>query len=208
MLLVIETFKRVLVLGAHPDDEMGCSGTIARLARAGASVHVVVFSRCSDLNGPELVEEWSNGLDALGVGREQAKIHDLPNRQLPDWRQEILVVLDSLLLIGYDLILCPATFDSHQDHATVAEEARRAFKHSTVLGYELPVNAMMDTRLSAYTALSEVDMQAKQLHAAQFQSQKAKPYMNRDYINGLARVRGVQSGTTFAEAFEVIRWVI
>ncbi|MEO0108205.1 MAG: hypothetical protein ABIK62_03415 [candidate division WOR-3 bacterium] len=39
-----------------------------------------------------------------------------------------------------------------------------------------------------------------------YHSQNFRPYTRVDFIRGLARVRGVQAGAEFAEAFEVIRW--
>jgi hypothetical protein len=35
-----------------------------------------------------------------------------------------------------------------------------------------------------------------------------KSYFNKEYVYGLARIRGVQSNSTYAEAFEVIRWIL
>ena len=37
-----------------------------------------------------------------------------------------------------DLVLLPASSDTHQDHNTVYTEGFRAFKHASILGYELP----------------------------------------------------------------------
>ena len=193
-------FRKVLVLAAHPDDEMGCAGTVARLVRQGATVDLLTFSACSDLNGPGLIAEWEQAADLL---RMQPYMLALPNRSLAEHRQTILDTLDGRK--GYDLILTPATFDEHQDHSAVTQEAIRAYKHSTILGYELPLNTVRESRVSAYVS---VEISPKLAHAALYRSQAHKPYMNPSYIEGLARMRGVQSGHQFAEAFEVIRWVM
>lgn len=203
----LSSFRRVLCLGAHPDDEMGCAGLLYRLAQCEAQIRVVTFSRCGDLNGEDLVTEWTSALGVLGIKR--ALILDLPNRRLPEHRQSILDALDGERRVGFpDLVLCPTTYDAHQDHAAVAAEAKRAFKDTTVLGYELPLNAVGSAKLDAYIGLSAREIGIKQEHAAAFASQSSKPYMDPDYIESLARVRGVQSGQHFAEAYEVIRWVL
>lgn len=196
-------FRSVLVLAAHPDDEMGCAGTVAKLADTGAEIDLLTFSACSDLNGPELMREWESATDLLGV---RGQMLGLPNRSLHEHRRTILDVLDGRK--GYDLILTPATFDEHQDHSTVTQEAIRAYKHSTILGYELPLNTVRESRLSAYVALDQSHMDTKYAHAYLYRSQSAKPYMDERYIQGVARMRGVQAGVQFAEAFEVIRWVM
>lgn len=198
-------FGSVLVLGAHPDDEMGCAGLIYDLGEQGSQFEFLTFSQCQDLNGPELLDEWKSALVVLG-GADRRTLYDFPNRQLPKHRAEVLSILDDLRG-KFDLVLCPTSFDAHQDHATVATEARRAFKDTTVLGYELPLNSFNGT-LTAYMPLSSDAMDAKQLHIATYRSQQSKTYMNPSYVEGLARVRGVQCGARWAEAFEVIRWVL
>lgn len=203
---MIEGFERVLVLGAHPDDEMGCAGFLYQLARGGSRITAVAFSQCRDLNGPELVDEWRGGLAVLGV--TDTELLDLPNRRLPEYRADVLNVLDRLRPEKPDLVLCPMTSDAHQDHATVAAEAKRAFKDTTVLGYELPLNSVNGNGLSTFVRLSPDAMDAKFVHSEAFRSQHAKAYMNPEFIEGLARVRGVQAGTRWAEAYEVIRWVM
>lgn len=193
-------FRNVLVLAAHPDDEMGCAGTLARLADAGAQITLHTFSRCSDLNGPGLMDELERAMDLLGVTSNTSD--DIPNRRLSDFRQHVLNQMTGT----YDLVLTPATSDEHQDHATVTREAIRAYKHSTILGYELPLNTVRESRLSAYVRLDSIDV--KLAHAALYASQADKPYMDPRYIEGLARMRGLQCGAEFAEAFEVIRWIM
>lgn len=201
-----EAFEQVLVLGAHPDDEMGCAGFLYQLTQGGSHITAVAFSECKDLNGPELIDEWRGGLAVLGI--TDTEILDLPNRHLPEYRATILDVLDRYRTGQPDLVLCPTTYDTHQDHATVAAEAKRAFKNTTVLGYELPLNSVNGNGLSAFVTLSPDAMDAKFVHSEAFRSQHAKAYMNPEFIEGLARVRGVQAGTRWAEAFEVIRWVM
>lgn len=213
-------FPFVYVLGAHPDDEMGCAGLIYQLKAEGSKIHVVTFSECSDLNGPELVTEWQTALSALGINpiraTEQGRpivpelyLMDYPNRRLAEHRVDILATMDTCRRNKPDLVLCPTTYDTHQDHAEVAHNARRVFKDTTILGYELPLNHVGQTGpLGCYVPLTPAAMGAKRAHAAAFKTQELKAYMKPEYIEALARVRGLQSGVTYAEAFEVIRWIL
>jgi hypothetical protein len=41
-----------------------------------------------------------------------------------------------------------------------------------------------------------------------YESQSGKNYMNPDFIRSLAKVRGVQANSPYAEAFEIYRWMI
>jgi LmbE family N-acetylglucosaminyl deacetylase len=199
---------RVLFLGAHPDDEMACSGLLAKLARDGAVIDAITFSDCDDLipDGfvpSDLVAEWQQAMDFLGVG--ERRLGSIPNRNFPEHRQAVLALLDENR-DGYDMVLCPATFDVHQDHATVAAEAIRAFKHATILGYELPMNEVKAMALTGFIHLDPDIVEIKVAHAAVYRSQARRAYMHETYIRGLVAVRGVQAGCAAAEAYEVIRW--
>lgn len=198
------SFDSILVLGAHPDDEIGCIGSLVRFVREGAKVKLITFSQCQDLNGPELIDEWTFANATYGF---ELSILDLPNRRLPEYRATIISRLD-LEKGKHDLVLCPSTNDVHQDHSTVVLEARRVFKNTTILGYELPLNHLNGTHNQVYVRLIQADVEAKVRHARHYASQRDEVYMASDYLIGLARVRGVQAETEYAEAFEVIRWVL
>jgi LmbE family N-acetylglucosaminyl deacetylase len=208
--VVVWAPNRVLVLGAHPDDEMACSGLIARLAAGGAQVDAVAFSDCSDAipDGfalADLKSEYARATRLLGI--TNAQIGEIPNRRFPEHRQDILSLLDDRRGL-YDLVLVPSTTDAHQDHHTVAEEAIRALKHTTILGYDLAMNTVLESRRSCYVCLTPADLDLKVAHAQVYQTQASRPYMAEDFIRGLATVRGVQVGRTYAESYEVIRWVL
>jgi LmbE family N-acetylglucosaminyl deacetylase len=107
----------------------------------------------------------------------------------------------------FDLVLAPSRTDVHQDHATVTSEAQRAFKNTTLLGYELIWNNLrFDATLMV--KLQERHVQAKVDSLTCYASQGKRDYMSADFLFSLARTRGVQIGSAYAEAFEVMRWVI
>lgn len=207
--------RRVLVLSPHTDDaELGCGGTLARLAEAGAAVHAAVFSLAEDSLPPgappdTLEQECLAALPTLGVPRENVTRFHFPVRRFPDYRQEILEELIRLRRsLDPDLILLPAAGDLHQDHQVIQAEGMRAGKDRTVLGYELPWNHV-DFAAEAFVRLErrhvERKWQALQCYRSQFDL--GRPYFSPDFIEALARVRGTQIRTTWAEAFRLGRLV-
>jgi len=105
------------------------------------------------------------------------------------------------------LVLMPSLKDIHQDHSTVAMEGLRAFKNTTILGYELIWNNLsFDT--TAFVKLESKHIEAKYQALQCYKSQAGRDYMERDFVFSLARARGVQIGANYAESYEVIRWVI
>lgn len=203
-------FKRVLFLGAHTDDEFGCTGTLLRLLEAGAEVTYNVFSICEEsvpdgLERDILSREVVEATKTIGLSPTRVHVGRYPVRHFPAVRQQIL---EELVRLGRelrpDLVLVPALSDIHQDHHVVAEEGLRAFKFSSVLGYELPMNSLTFSH-ACFVGLDERHLERKMSALRCYRSQAFRPYVSEDFVRGLARVRGVQAGTGFAEAFEVLR---
>jgi N-acetylglucosamine malate deacetylase 1 len=205
--------SRALVLGAHTDDEFACAGTIARMIEEGVEVHYACFSSAEGsipdgYDADVLKREVRAAIEVLGIEEERFRLYDMPVRRFPAHRQEIL---DELVLLRRelepDLVLLPSTNDIHQDHATIADEGVRAFKHSTVLGYEHPQNTI-EFRHACYVRLEERHLQTKIRHAATYRSQQFRAYLAPEVIRSLATIRGLQINHPAAEAFEVIRLTI
>lgn len=204
---------RALVLGAHPDDEVMSGGLIARLADLGCDIHHYFFSDCAVStkdrgHDPEvLLKECEASRDILGISATGRGRFDFPVRHFPEHRQGIL---DALLQIRRSfsptLILTSATDDVHQDHATVTQEAIRAFKNSTILGFESPWNQLV-SKHDFLVTLEQSHMDRKLAAKDCYRTQAKGLYFQDDFITGLARVRGVQAGVHFAESYQIIRIV-
>jgi N-acetylglucosamine malate deacetylase 1 len=210
---VIEAWRRVLVLAPHTDDgEFGCGGTMARLVERGVDVHYVAFSIATK-SLPEgfppdtLAREVREATAELDIPAERLVVHDFDVRAFPEHRQEILELLIALWEEWRpDAVLQPSLSDVHQDHQVIAAEGIRAFKRTTVLGYEIPWNTLSFT-YQAYVALERGHVERKVSALARYASQQHRNYANADYIWNLARTRGISVGRDYAEAFEVYRVV-
>ena len=202
---------KILALSAHTDDaELGCGGTLRRLIREGNRVYSVAFSRASsyppftaDAAGTEMVRATGE----LGIHPDDMQLFDFPVRKLGFYRQDILEEMIHLRdTISPDMVFMPCKDDFHQDHITVYEEGMRAFKYSTLLGYEMPANNL-SFQARSFFSLSEEDVHAKIRAITAYRSQSDRRFMAEDAIRSLAVTRGVQSGLELAECFDVIRWV-
>lgn len=193
-----------LFLGAHPDDvELGCGGVIASL---GQRCFVQVFSRCDDVS-PGLVAEceaavWKLNKDA-GVG-----FFGFENKELAKHRSLIRDHMEQLEKeIEPEQVFVPCSADRHQDHRVVFEEAVRAFKYCTILGYVQPWNCLVEP-YHMYVPLDKRAVRRKVMALNCYKSQASKTYMEPKYVEGWARHLGWKIGREFAEGFEVVRMVI
>ena len=204
----------ILILAPHPDDgELGCGATIARLKEEGKEVFYAVFSPCNKslpagFKENQIYKELDEALSVFGIDREHIIKFNFPVRDFPQYRQQILEELVVLRKnIKPELVFAPNSNDVHQDHQTLSAEAKRAFKHVNILGYELPWNNMeMQTNFFVRVNQKQLDTKANALK--KYKSQQQRIYFQRNFIESLAKVRGARAGAKYAEAFEFINAVV
>ena len=206
-------WQRALVLAPHTDDgEFGCGGAMARLVEEGAEVRYVAFS-IATRSLPEgfapdtLAREVREATAELGISADHLTVHDFDVRTFPEHRQEILELLIELWHEWEpDVVFQPSLHDIHQDHQTIAVEGLRAFKRTTILGYEIPWNNL-DFAYQAYFALEERHIARKEAALGKYASQQHRRYANPEYIWNLARTHGINVNREYAEVFQVYRLI-
>ena len=208
------SFNCILVLAPHTDDgEFGCGGSIAKFLEEGKDVFYVAFSTAED-SVPEgyprniLEIEVREATKILGITPNNLIIYKFQVRKLNYVRQELLEELVKIRNeISPDLVFIPSPNDLHQDHYTVAMEGMRAFKQISILGYELPWNNIT-FHTQSFIKLEERHIIKKIEALKAYKSQQNRFYANEEFIRSLAITRGTQISVRYAEAFEVIRWVM
>lgn len=204
----------ILVLAPHTDDgELACGGTIAKCCEEGKNVYYVAFSICSKslpghLPSDALVHEVKAATSKLGIKPSNLILYNYDVRSFKQHRQDILEDLVKLRQqLKPDLILTPSPTDIHQDHQVISEEAIRAFKNISILGYEMPWNNLsFNTR--CFIKLEEKHLQKKIDSLNEYKTQADRPYFQNDFVKAQATMRGVQIATRYAEVYEVIRWIL
>lgn len=204
----------VLVLAPHTDDgEFGCGATMAKLIAHGHRVVYLAFSAAekslpAGMPPDTLRHEVREATRRIGIHGDDCIVLDYEVREFPQCRQSIL---DRMIRIGEhvrpNIVFLPSPHDTHQDHQTIAQEAFRAFKRVTMLGYEVPWNNL-NFVTSCFFEVSAEEVQ-KKVHALEaYRSQAGRTYCDGDYIRALAVTRGMQINRPFAEVFEAIRVIV
>jgi LmbE family N-acetylglucosaminyl deacetylase len=193
---------RVLCLGAHSDDlEIGCGGALLRLmAMREVDVQWVVFG----CQGQRAAEARDSAEALLSEATERhIDVHGFRDAFFPQQAGEIKEAFEALKQRpAPDLILTHARHDLHQDHALLNQLTWNTFRHHTVLEYEIP---KYDGDLGSPNVFVELDAEIvarKVAHLMRFfQSQRDKRWFDEETFRGLMRLRGVESGVRYAEAF-------
>lgn len=200
--LLAERPRGVLAVGAHPDDiEIGCGGTLLQLAARypGLPVTVVVFTGSAERQAEARV-----ACDLFLSGCQVTlKTFALPDGRLPAHWDEVKQRLEDLATaLELDLILAPSLSDAHQDHRLLAELLPTVWRGHLLLGYEIPKYDGDFGRPNVYVPMSEEIATAKvELLSKAYQSQIGRDWWDEEMFLGLARLRGMECRSRYAEAF-------
>jgi LmbE family N-acetylglucosaminyl deacetylase len=210
--LDLGTGRHLLALGAHADDiELGCGGTILRLAAEGrlAAVTWVVGSGTDDR-----AAEARKSAEVFLAGVEQTRIEIAGFRDgfFPWQGDQVKELFERLKReVAPDLILTHRRADAHQDHRTMAELTWNTWRDHLVLEYEIPKyegdlgNPNLLVPLDRETAERKVE-----LLLSCFPSQSGRAWFTPDTFWALLRLRGMECNAPsgFAEGFHLRKAVI
>lgn len=190
----------VLVVGAHPDDiEIGAGGLLLALAQSAPRVHYVVLTGSADRQ-----REARSAAAAFLAGADlTVSLHDLPDGRLPaHWGAVKELLEDVARSFAPDLVIAPWSGDAHQDHRTVAELVPTVFRGRLYLAYEIPKRDGDLGRPPVYIPMTEETIinKIELLHKC-YPSQHGRDWWDDEVFRGIARLRGMECGERYAEAF-------
>ncbi len=223
--------RRVLAIGAHPDDiELLCAGTLAKFRSAGSEVHLAIVCRGDRGGRPGAdstlaatrQDEARRASEILGASSitflDQG---DAEVRDTPETRRAFILLLRAT---KPELILTHSPLDYHDDHVRVAELVGRCSWFAASAGHlpdvppldAPPALMSMDhlagidfepTHLVDITATIGIKRRMLACHASQTARSDGGISDLEDLAETLARLRGFQCGVRYAEGFRpVLRW--
>ena len=229
---LMNNVNRVLVVAAHPDDEvLGCGGTIARHAEAGNEVQVLIAaegatSRQQQRNRMQVAEELSvlalaaqkagSLLGAVGV-----ELLDLPDNRLDsiDRLDLIKLVEERINLHQPDVVYVHHAGDVNVDHRRLHEAVVTACRPTPghpvrrLLSYEVASSTEWQPPGSAaafqpnwFVDISEQWQRKREALEAYASEMRPWPHARSlEAVEHLARWRGAQVGAEAAEGFCLLR---
>jgi len=194
-----------VAIGAHPDDiEIGAGGSVALHRARGDTVRFLILTRGSELSAPAKREaEARNAAEVLDV--DDVRVMGYEDTNVP-YNNDIVKRIDEHLKeVSADRVYIHTEEDTHQDHRHAALASIAAGRNTDeVLAFESPsTRSSFDPQY--YNTLSEDFLERKIDAIKTHKSQSEKKYLEAEAMKGLARFRGRQANTRYAEAFQVIR---
>jgi LmbE family N-acetylglucosaminyl deacetylase len=197
--------RRILALGAHSDDiEIGCGGTILRLAAGRADVEVTWVVFCAP--GPRSTEARASASAFLaGARQSNVIIHDCRDGFLPYSGGAVKEAFEALKKdLSPDLIFTHFREDRHQDHRLVSELTWNTWRNHMILEYEIPKYDGDFGSPNWFTPLAADTLERKiALVLRHFPSQAKKHWFEGELLRSVARIRGMEcvAQEGLAEAF-------
>lgn len=226
----------VLIVSPHSDDaELGCGGFIHRMVQQGQEVHVATLvvkperKACNGLTTScdDRLAEQISSLSLLGVPPENLHLYyfggDLEFDLCTEPKSQVVGFIDKLMRDHAVSTLMLPVPSFHQEHVYAYEvglAAARPTKGKTpltkVLAYEYPAYSWGNSggfspmHGGSYFCLNEEDIalkiEALKGHKSQFNLGK-NDLISVDGVRALARLRGLEAATDYAELFYVLKEV-
>lgn len=200
--------KRVLFLGAHPDDiELGCGALLHQIVDKTEVLCVTLSDNQKNPDLQNVKDEHLKSMAVLGVPAEKVVFGPFTTRVFPDSRQEILEYFLKLRKdFRPDLIFVHSQHDIHQDHNTMTDEALRAFRGITVLGFDV-VRSSYGFFPHFLVEVSEESVNKKIEALSQYETYRDKYYFNSELTRSIMVRHGALAEIPFAEGFDILRIV-
>lgn len=222
--------KRVLVIAAHPDDEvLGCGATISKYSRQGVKFTVLFIAEGSSCRYVDPVSAES--LAAIGARTQQAVnalallgVKDYHFNDLPCGRLDQVPIIEINKVIEKvirqfdpDTVLTHSAFDANNDHRIVYRATIMATRPGTqnrverLLSYEVLSSSEWAFgeafAPTSFEQIDERDLNLKWQALAAYETEvKSYPFPRSEQgVRAQAMVRGMQAGVSLAEAFYMIR---
>jgi LmbE family N-acetylglucosaminyl deacetylase len=196
---------QVLCLGCHADDiEIGCGGTILRLAREHPDwvFHWVVFSAV----GIRAAEAQQSAVQFVDPSRLNGPtLKAFRDGFMPFVGADIKAAFEELKqAVSPDLIFTHSRKDAHQDHRVIADLTWNTFRNHLILEYEIPKYDGDMGQPGVFVPLTcEICERKVHLIMDSFRSQHDKNWFQRETFLSLMRLRGMECNAPsgYAEAF-------
>ena len=202
--------KRVLFIGAHPDDiELGCGALLHHIVK-NTDAEVLCVTLSDNQKNPDLLKvknEHLNAMQVLGVPEKSVVLGPFTTRVFPDSRQEILEYFLKLRKeFKPNLIFTHSKQDVHQDHNTMTDEALRAFRGITVLGFDV-VRSSYGFFPHFMVEVTEEDVNKKIEALSCYDTYQDRYYFNSELTRSIMIRHSALAERPFAEGFDILRIV-
>ncbi len=214
--------KNILVLAAHPDDEiLGCGGVIQKHVAYGQQVFVGIITDGSSAQYPGNQEKYQTKIEECREANKLLGVLEVQFLDFPDMKLDIVShselnnkINELVEGIRPSIIYTHSQFDLNLDHVAVASSTEVVCRPGKqylekVLAYEVPSSSEW-SRSGSFRPNTFVDIEPyleQKVKAMKLYQTEYREYphpRSSEGIQILSQYRGLQSGFKAAEAFKLV----
>lgn len=219
--------QKILVIAAHPDDEvLGCGGTILKHIAKGDEVSVLILGEGETSRGESAdIEKRKKQAREAGelLGVKNLFLENLPDSQFDSlpMLKLVKIIEQSLNKVKPSIVYTHNPYDLNIDHQLTFKAVLTAARPQPnyfvkkILAFEILSSTewqIKDKKHLFYpTVYNDItDFINKKIEVLAVYQQELKEFPHPRSVEGvrtLARYRGIESGYNFAEAFQLVRWL-
>lgn len=215
--------NKMLVVAAHCDDELlGCGCYIDKMIAEGNSVDICCMTSYSAVREENIAEKMKRLHKEIGIRHTWVAPFGASEFDNIQHITKVQFVEDAIVNSGCDIIVTHSIDDLHQDHVEVSQitlEAARFFQRSPsdyksnqikkVMMMEIPCASLWGEERFNPNCFVPIDVES-----IERKIERVDVYDNvirndphprsKEVIKALAKVRGSQCGSKYAEAFRIV----
>ncbi len=212
----------ILFIGAHPDDiELSCGGTVCYYINKGYDVYCYHLTNgvYSDIEGnlvrsfDEIYETTRKSLGILGINEKNMTFNDIPATELRVNKENISKLQKFIIEKKIEKIFTHPNPDTyHQDHRAahnITMASARRYINNIFL-FEIIFNFAGGLMIPNYyvdiSRFIDIKCNALRLHKTEYAKFREEKWI--DSVKSLAKYRGIQVDTDYAEAFYVMKYFL
>jgi LmbE family N-acetylglucosaminyl deacetylase len=211
--------KRILVIAAHPDDEMlGCGGTLRKFIKSGCEVVTAIVAKGRP-SEQRRINKFSRLANAQ-LGIKKVIFLNYPNLKLETYPLHTITEKLCLLIDTHkpDVVLTHYQGDINRDHQITFQAVLTATRplpgtkpmeilcFETVTSTEWGANKSDSFRPNFFVDITDTfDDKMKALRHYDVEMRPAPHPRSYEGLRHLAGVRGMTIGVPYGEAFEIVR---
>jgi LmbE family N-acetylglucosaminyl deacetylase len=155
----------------------------------------------------DLVDEHKRSMEVLGVPAGSVLLGAFETRNFARDRQQILEYLYQLNREHRpDIVFVHTLADIHQDHGVVTQEALRAFRGTSVLGFDV-LRSSHGFFPHFLVEVSQDDVERKLKALAEYKTYAQRYYFDPAVVRATLVRHGALAERPFAEGFDILRIV-
>lgn len=215
--------KKILILAAHPDDEViGCGGTIAKMASQGHTIEVITFTDgISARKSGDRTNQVMAALEKL-ISKQDVDFYvntyDFPDNEMDS--VPLLDIVKKIEKINFipDIVLTHSPYDLNVDHRIVHQATMTAFRgiqkfnKTKIMCYEVISSSewgIQPFNPNCYVNIEQYWIYKERALNVYIDEMRAHPFpRNVANLKRKAYIRGSECGVELAEAFMIMREIL